>query len=198
MESSRRQKQLRLRKVCRAPQSPHHQSSSISPCAAIFIASPSFRKDSQDECHPFICHSTTSTVVAMCQTRLVRHTPATIERILPTGVRNISRACHITLHQPASNPRNVLYNSRNIYPIVQSHRRYAQTQTHQTAMQRTDLYDLHLKHGATMVPFGGYDMPVQYRDQSVGDSHVWTRTKASLFDVGHMYVIAKLSNIRQV
>lgn len=37
-----------------------------------------------------------------------------------------------------------------------------------------------------MVPFGGYEMPVQYSDLSVGESHKWTREKASLFDVGHM------------
>ncbi|KAM3418732.1 hypothetical protein BST61_g4706 [Cercospora zeina] len=51
---------------------------------------------------------------------------------------------------------------------------------------RTALYDLHLDHGAKMVPFGGYSMPVQYSDLSVGESHAWTREKASLFDVGHM------------
>lgn len=37
-----------------------------------------------------------------------------------------------------------------------------------------------------MVSFGGYEMPVQYSDLSVGESHHWTREKASLFDVGHM------------
>ncbi|KAI9750673.1 MAG: hypothetical protein M4579_006369 [Chaenotheca gracillima] len=37
-----------------------------------------------------------------------------------------------------------------------------------------------------MVPFAGYEMPVQYADLGVGDSHRWTREKASLFDVGHM------------
>lgn len=51
---------------------------------------------------------------------------------------------------------------------------------------RTALYDLHVQHGAKMVPFGGYTMPVQYSDLSVGESHLWTREKASLFDVGHM------------
>jgi aminomethyltransferase len=51
---------------------------------------------------------------------------------------------------------------------------------------KTDLYDLHLAHGAKMVPFGGYSMPVQYNDLGVGESHKWTREKASLFDVGHM------------
>lgn len=37
-----------------------------------------------------------------------------------------------------------------------------------------------------MVPFAGYSMPVQYSSLSVGDSHHFTRTKASLFDVSHM------------
>ncbi|EMD01298.1 hypothetical protein BAUCODRAFT_118996 [Baudoinia panamericana UAMH 10762] len=37
-----------------------------------------------------------------------------------------------------------------------------------------------------MVPFGGYSMPVQYSDLGVGESHIWTREKCSLFDVGHM------------
>ena len=31
-------------------------------------------------------------------------------------------------------------------------------------------------------------MPVQYSDLGVGDSHRWTREKASLFDVSHMYI----------
>ena len=54
------------------------------------------------------------------------------------------------------------------------------------ALGRTALYDLHVKHGGTMVPFGGYEMPVQYSDLSIGESHKWTREKASIFDVGHM------------
>jgi aminomethyltransferase len=53
-------------------------------------------------------------------------------------------------------------------------------------LKRTPLYDLHVAHGAKMVPFAGYSMPLQYADQSVGESHQWTRTKASLFDVSHM------------
>lgn len=51
---------------------------------------------------------------------------------------------------------------------------------------RTQLYDLHLKHGAKMVPFAGFDMPLQYADLSHTESHHWTREKASLFDVSHM------------
>lgn len=37
-----------------------------------------------------------------------------------------------------------------------------------------------------MVPFGGFEMPVQYAGLSVSASHQFTREKASLFDVGHM------------
>jgi len=51
---------------------------------------------------------------------------------------------------------------------------------------RTGLYNLHIQNGAKMVPFGGYEMPVQYSDLGVGESHKWTREKASLFDVSHM------------
>lgn len=53
-------------------------------------------------------------------------------------------------------------------------------------MSKTGLYELHAKYGARFVPFGGYEMPVQYSDLSIVDSHNWTREKASLFDVGHM------------
>jgi aminomethyltransferase len=66
--------------------------------------------------------------------------------------------------------------------------RYASTTSNGAArLERTALYDLHMRHGAKMVPFAGYEMPVQYSDLSVGESHKWTREKASLFDVGHMY-----------
>jgi aminomethyltransferase len=51
--------------------------------------------------------------------------------------------------------------------------------------QRTPLYDLHVAAGAKMVPFAGYEMPVQYR-MGVLKEHLWTRQKAGLFDVAHM------------
>ncbi|AQU88115.1 glycine cleavage system protein T [Komagataeibacter nataicola] len=50
---------------------------------------------------------------------------------------------------------------------------------------RTPLYDLHIKLGARMVPFAGYDMPVQY-PAGVMAEHLHTRGKAGLFDVSHM------------
>ena len=50
---------------------------------------------------------------------------------------------------------------------------------------RTPLYDLHVAAGAKMVPFAGYEMPVQY-PIGVLKEHLWTRAKAGLFDVSHM------------
>jgi aminomethyltransferase len=51
--------------------------------------------------------------------------------------------------------------------------------------KRTPLYDSHVALGAKLVPFAGYDMPVQYA-QGVLKEHVHTRTRAGLFDVSHM------------
>ncbi|KAK2752747.1 Aminomethyltransferase, mitochondrial [Onygenales sp. PD_40] len=53
-------------------------------------------------------------------------------------------------------------------------------------LKKTQLYDLHIAHKAKMAPFAGFSMPLQYGDLSHAESHHWTRTKASLFDVSHM------------
>ena len=53
------------------------------------------------------------------------------------------------------------------------------------APQRTSLYDEHVRLGARMVPFAGYDMPVQY-PTGILTEHNWTRDNAGLFDVSHM------------
>ncbi len=53
-----------------------------------------------------------------------------------------------------------------------------------TPLHRTPLYDLHVELGAKMVPFAGYEMPVQY--DGVLPEHNHTRTEAGLFDVSHM------------
>ncbi|MGL4197343.1 MAG: glycine cleavage system aminomethyltransferase GcvT, partial [Allorhizobium sp.] len=55
----------------------------------------------------------------------------------------------------------------------------------QTQLKRTPLYDFHVSLGAKMVPFAGYDMPVQY-PAGVLKEHLHTRTAAGLFDVSHM------------
>jgi aminomethyltransferase len=52
-------------------------------------------------------------------------------------------------------------------------------------LKRTPLYDLHVELGAKMVPFAGYEMPVQYPLGVMGE-HLHTRAKAGLFDVSHM------------
>jgi aminomethyltransferase len=49
----------------------------------------------------------------------------------------------------------------------------------------TPLHALHVELGAKMVPFAGYDMPVQY-PTGVLTEHKWTREHAGLFDVSHM------------
>uniref|UniRef100_A0A2A4Z9E8 aminomethyltransferase n=1 Tax=OCS116 cluster bacterium TaxID=2030921 RepID=A0A2A4Z9E8_9PROT len=50
---------------------------------------------------------------------------------------------------------------------------------------KTALYDLHVELGAKIVPFAGYDMPVQYPLGVLGE-HNHTRQNAGLFDVSHM------------
>eukprot|EP01036_Dinobryon_divergens_P028196 gene28196-37099_t len=55
-------------------------------------------------------------------------------------------------------------------------------------MVKTSLYDLHLQIGGKMVPFAGYELPVQYDGLGVLKEHLHTRAlnSASLFDVSHM------------
>jgi aminomethyltransferase len=57
--------------------------------------------------------------------------------------------------------------------------------TSTTSLQRTPLYELHVSLGAKMVPFAGYEMPVQY-PLGILKEHLHTREKAGLFDVSHM------------
>lgn len=52
-------------------------------------------------------------------------------------------------------------------------------------LKRTVLYDLHIELGGKMVPFAGYEMPVQY-PMGVMKEHLHTRSAAGLFDVSHM------------
>src|ERR1700761_7530223 len=57
------------------------------------------------------------------------------------------------------------------------------------SLKRTPLHALHLARGGKMVPFAGYDMPVQY-PAGVLKEHLHTRSSAGLFDVSHMGQIA--------
>ncbi|SDR88680.1 glycine cleavage system aminomethyltransferase GcvT [Bradyrhizobium canariense] len=59
----------------------------------------------------------------------------------------------------------------------------------QTPLKRTPLHALHVALGGKMVPFAGYDMPVQY-SPGVLREHLHTRSAAGLFDVSHMGQIA--------
>jgi aminomethyltransferase len=59
----------------------------------------------------------------------------------------------------------------------------------ETSLKRTALHALHVARGGRMVPFAGYDMPVQF-PTGVLREHLHTRQAAGLFDVSHMGQIA--------
>ena len=52
-------------------------------------------------------------------------------------------------------------------------------------LKRTQLYDVHVSAGATMVDFGGWEMPIQYPSGIIAE-HLYTRQVCGLFDVSHM------------
>ncbi len=56
--------------------------------------------------------------------------------------------------------------------------------TAQASLRRTPLYDRHLAAGAKLVPFAGWEMPVQYA--GVQEEHLAVRREAGIFDVSHM------------
>jgi aminomethyltransferase len=56
--------------------------------------------------------------------------------------------------------------------------------TAETALRRTALYERHAAAGAKLVPFAGWEMPVQYT--GIRDEHVAVRRGAGVFDVSHM------------
>ena len=51
-------------------------------------------------------------------------------------------------------------------------------------LKRTPLYDRHVAAGAKLVPFAGWEMPVQYA--GIKDEHLTVRASAGIFDVSHM------------
>jgi aminomethyltransferase len=57
------------------------------------------------------------------------------------------------------------------------------TEPHQT-LRRTSLYDAHKAAGAKLVPFAGWEMPIQY--SSIKEEHIAVRTDVGIFDVSHM------------
>ena len=52
-------------------------------------------------------------------------------------------------------------------------------------IKKTPLYNLHIQHGAKMVEFAGYQMPIQYKSGIIQE-HKFTRENAGIFDVSHM------------
>ena len=52
-------------------------------------------------------------------------------------------------------------------------------------IKKTPLYNLHIQHGAKMVEFAGYQMPIQYKSGIIQE-HKFTRDNAGIFDVSHM------------
>ena len=60
---------------------------------------------------------------------------------------------------------------------------------HDLPLKRTPLHALHVSLGAKMVPFAGYEMPVQFAE-GVLREHLHTRASVGLFDVSHMGQIA--------
>ncbi len=58
------------------------------------------------------------------------------------------------------------------------------TQVESSALRHTPLHARHVALGARMVPFGGWDMPVEY--SGISDEHLAVRTRVGLFDVSHM------------
>lgn len=56
--------------------------------------------------------------------------------------------------------------------------------TVESALRRTPLFDVHQEAGAKLVPFAGWEMPVQY--DGIKEEHIAVRTHAGIFDVSHM------------
>ncbi|KAI0136983.1 hypothetical protein BJ170DRAFT_37991 [Xylariales sp. AK1849] len=121
-------------------------------------------------------------------TRCKKTIPALqIPRNLPLVLvsRPLSTTTTPTRLQPDSRQPRPGLSSNNASTHTQR-RTYASSLAPEGPLNKTPLYDLHLSKGAKMVPFGGFHMPVQYATQSVSASHHFTRSHASLFDVGHM------------
>ncbi len=56
-------------------------------------------------------------------------------------------------------------------------------------LKRTPLFDAHVRAGAKLVPFGGWEMPVQYGD-GIRAEHLAVRNATGIFDVSHMGEVA--------
>ncbi|EDW12711.1 aminomethyltransferase, mitochondrial [Drosophila mojavensis] len=73
--------------------------------------------------------------------------------------------------------------THKVFPLGWPRVRHASASS---AGERTALFDFHVRNGGKIVNFGGYALPVQYSDQSIIASHLYTRGVGSIFDVSHM------------
>ncbi|KAK8048535.1 hypothetical protein PG994_010265 [Apiospora phragmitis] len=115
-------------------------------------------------------------VVPSLQSQPTRSIPL-LSRPLSAAALSSSPASAVAQRQHQYSPRTALTFSS---ASSKATRRHGSSAAADELLEKTPLYDLHLAHGAKMVPFGGFHMP------SVSQSHHFTRTYASLFDVGHM------------
>lgn len=125
--------------------------------------------------------------------KILSRQPALFRRLSTAPILRISAALNASAC--ASKPCVASHRHRHCRPVLCMKLAGLLPQCRQTSndasssdggLNHTGLHELHVSNGGKMVPFGGYSMPVQYSDLSVGESHKWTREKASLFDVGHM------------
>ncbi len=72
-----------------------------------------------------------------------------------------------------------------IVPPCSFVREVVMAQTSADDFKTTPLFERHLAASGRMVPFGGYNLPVQYATGIMAE-HKWTREQAGLFDVSHM------------
>ncbi|KAK3694670.1 hypothetical protein B0T22DRAFT_78126 [Podospora appendiculata] len=99
----------------------------------------------------------------------------------------LSQRRALSLSQSSRPQRNAASHQQlHAAPLFSQQTRNASSSSPSEALDKTPLYDLHLAHGAKMVPFGGFHMPVLYSSLSVSASHVFTREHCSIFDVSHM------------
>src|SRR5689334_23206468 len=68
--------------------------------------------------------------------------------------------------------------------MFSSHANSPMEQAAAAPLKKTPLHARHRAHGAKMVPFGGWDMPVEY--SGIVAEHMAVRERAGLFDVSHM------------
>lgn len=100
-----------------------------------------------------------------------------VTRASPRTIQSALGRPTTTLRCSAAQPKQQQYQK--------SFRRYV-SDSSTTELKKTPLYDLHVAKGGKMVPFAGYQLPVQYSAQSLSESHQFTRNHATLFDVSHM------------